>query len=62
MAKAHFTQADIKRALKVAHDVGLNVAGYRIEPDGSIQVMTAEAAESAADRALAVWEKSNAPR
>jgi hypothetical protein len=37
-----FTTSDIERALKVASKVGLRVAGYEIEPNGTIRILTGE--------------------
>jgi hypothetical protein len=35
-----FKFSDVKRAVQVAKDTGLPVAGYRIAPDGTITVDT----------------------
>jgi hypothetical protein len=53
-----FRVPDIKRAIKVAHDMGLTVTGYKIGADGSIHVQTLEQAESSADAALAAWQRA----
>lgn len=37
---ATFKQADVKRALKAALDLGLQVAAFRIDRDGNIDVKT----------------------
>ena len=38
MSKFKFNQADVKRALKAANDLGYNVHSYEITFDGSIKV------------------------
>ena len=42
-----FKIADVKRALRIAKDMGLEVTGYTIEPDGTIQVATGKPDEAA---------------
>lgn len=39
---ARFSQADLTRAIKSFEKAGMRVAGARIEPDGSITVLTGE--------------------
>jgi hypothetical protein len=58
-----FRQADIVRALKAAATAGLHVAGYKIDPQGKIEVVIGkpEAQSSNApvdelDRELQDWE------
>jgi type II secretory pathway component GspD/PulD (secretin) len=38
-----FSQADVTRAVKATERAGLRVAGVKIQPDGSIFVVTGEA-------------------
>lgn len=40
-APARFTQADLVRAIEGVKKTGLPVSGARIEPDGTIVVLTA---------------------
>ena len=40
MPKASVTQAAIERALKAGQAVGLSVAWYKVEPDGTVIVIT----------------------
>jgi hypothetical protein len=37
---ARFTSADISRAVRAAEKCGLSVAGYEIEPNGTIRILT----------------------
>ena len=39
-ARARFSQADLKRAIGVAEQCGLGIAGYEIAPDGTIRILT----------------------
>ncbi len=48
---AGFTMTQVKRALKVATDMGMQVTGYELTGEG-IKVFTAPAADNAADAAL----------
>jgi len=52
-----FRVPDLKRALKVALEIGLPVAGYKIGADGSIHVQTLEQAENSADAELEAWQR-----
>lgn len=61
MAKATFRQADVRRALKAAVEIGLSVSGYEIRPTGEIVVRTG-AEPSSADAALDAWKRSNDAR
>lgn len=54
-----FRAPDLKKAIKVAQDMGLIVVGYEIGRDGSFRVDTAVVAKDAADAALAGWEKTH---
>lgn len=40
-ARARFRANDLDRALKVAERNGLGIAGYEIDPDGTIRILTA---------------------
>lgn len=42
----------LKKAIKVAQDMGLSVMGYEITPEGAIKVSTASAQTDSADAAL----------
>ena len=37
---ARFSSADLKRAIRAAETLGLGVAGYEIEPNGTIRILT----------------------
>jgi hypothetical protein len=39
---ARFSQADLTRALKAFEKAGVSVAGGKINPDGSITILTGE--------------------
>lgn len=39
-ARARFTIAEIKRAKRAADELGLDVAGLEIAPDGTIRILT----------------------
>lgn len=43
--KARFTQADIQRLVKGAQAAGLEIARIEIEPDGTLAVVTTDAAD-----------------
>jgi hypothetical protein len=61
-APSTFRQADLVKALKAAAAAGLNVAGYKIDPQGKIEVVvdkpigTPAPADGELDRELADWE------
>jgi hypothetical protein len=55
----HFTQAQVRRAVKAAESAGLRVRGVRVYPDGSISVDTGDNAPIAVDShdsRLAAWD------
>lgn len=53
---ATFRQADIQRAIKAAQAMGLTVSGYRIDANGTIEVLTGpQASEQRAPSALEAW-------
>lgn len=54
-----FSAPALKKALKVAQDMGLPVVGYEIGPDGGFRVMTVGAAKNDADAALDNWKRAN---
>lgn len=54
-----FSAPALKKAIKVAQDMGLPVVGYEIGPDGGFRVMTSGEAKSDADAALDVWKRSH---
>jgi hypothetical protein len=59
---ATFRQADLKRALKAAADVGLQVTAFKIDPlSGRIEVVTGKAVEQDST-ALDDWRASRGPR
>lgn len=39
-ARARFSATDLTRAVKAAEKAGLCVAGYEIDPDGTIRILT----------------------
>jgi len=40
---ARFSQTDLTRAIKAFEKAGLHVAGGKISPDGTIQILTGQA-------------------
>ena len=54
-----FSAPNLKKAIKVAQDMGLPVIGYEIGPDGGFRVMTAGEAKNDADAALDAWKRAN---
>lgn len=54
-----FSAPNLKKAIKVAQDMGLPVIGYEIGPDGCFRVMTAGEAKNDADAALDAWKRAN---
>lgn len=54
-----FSAPALKKAIKVAQDMGLPVVGYEIGPDGGFRVMTAGAAKNDADTLLDSWMKTH---
>lgn len=55
--RATFSAPQVRKALKLATETGLPLAGYRVAPDGSIEVQFATKAETDADAALARWTR-----
>ncbi|HRO03125.1 MAG TPA: hypothetical protein PLS69_05930 [Terricaulis sp.] len=63
-ARARYApDAEVKRALRLAREEGLNPAGLTLGPDGSVTVLDSAASapahaglEGTADEALAAWE------
>jgi hypothetical protein len=53
-----FSALTLKKAIKVAQDMGLAVSGYEISPAGEIRVLTGAEAKNEADAALERWKKS----
>jgi hypothetical protein len=53
-----FSAPALKKAIKVAQDMGLAVSGYEIGPAGDIRVLTEAEAKNEADAALERWKKS----
>lgn len=53
-----FRVPDLKKAIKVAQDMGLAVTGYEIGPGGEIRIMTGGEAKNEAEAALDRWVKS----
>jgi hypothetical protein len=47
--RARFTQAELLRAIEAVRKAGLPVSGARIEPDGTIVVLTATGGAIAAN-------------
>jgi hypothetical protein len=51
-----FKQADVARAVKAAQKAKLPIGGVRIEPDGSILIVTGQPEPVAPSDALNEWE------
>lgn len=54
-----FSAPTLKKAIKVAQDMGLAVVGYEIGPGGEIRVQTGTEVKNDADAALSQWMKSH---
>lgn len=54
-----FKTPDLKKAIKVAQDMGLSVTGLEIGSDGAIRVTIAAELDDSAEAALARWEKKH---
>lgn len=55
---ATFSTPQLKKAIKVALDMGLPVAGYEVLADGGIRVLTVQEKQDQADAALDAWARS----
>lgn len=55
--RATFSAPEVRKALKLAAETGLPLAGYRVAPDGAIEVQFAAKSESDADAALSAWQR-----
>jgi hypothetical protein len=55
--RATFSAPAVRKALKLAKETGLPLAGWRVTPDGAIEVQFATKAESDADAALSAWQR-----
>ncbi|MDP5307587.1 hypothetical protein [Paracoccus spongiarum] len=53
-----FSTPRLKKAIKVALDMGLPVAGYEVLADGGIRVLTVQEKQDQADAALDAWARS----
>ncbi|WGR64920.1 hypothetical protein E3U24_06235 [Paracoccus pantotrophus] len=54
-----FSSPTLKKAIKVAQDLGLPIAGYEVLADGGVRVLTSPPAQSnQADAALDQWLKT----
>ena len=53
-----FTQADVARAVKAALKAKLPIGSIRIEPDGSILIVTAQPEDVAPSEAENEWESA----
>lgn len=48
----------VKKALKIAHDMGIQTSGYEITPEGGLRVLFATGSNNnGADAALAAWQQ-----
>lgn len=52
-----FNAPALKKAIKVAQDLGLTVLGYEITPEGSFKVSTNQEQQNSADAALDSWNR-----
>jgi hypothetical protein len=52
-----FSVPDVRKALKLATEMGLPLAGYEITPEGGLRVHFATGAASSADAALSAWQR-----
>lgn len=52
-----FKAPALKKALKVAQDMGLTVLGYEITPEGGFKISTTQEQTNAAEAALAAWQR-----
>lgn len=52
-----FNSPSLKKALKVAQDMGLTVLGYEITPEGGFKISTTHEKLDTADAALTAWKR-----
>ncbi len=55
---ATFSAPQVKKAIKLAQDLGLPVAGFEVLADGGIRVLTIQPKQNEADAALEAWMRS----
>ena len=55
---ASFSSPAVKKAIKVAQDMGLPVSGFELLSDGTIRILTGQDSRDPADAALEQWMKS----
>ncbi|MDO5613622.1 MAG: hypothetical protein Q4G14_10340 [Paracoccus sp. (in: a-proteobacteria)] len=52
---ATFSAPKVRKAIKLAQDMGLPVTGFEVLPDGGVRVQTALEKKNDADAALDAW-------
>lgn len=52
-----FNAPALKKAIKVAQDMGFTVLGYEITPEGGFKVSTNQEQQNTADAALDAWKR-----
>ena len=52
-----FNTPSARKALKLAQDMGLKIAGFEVTGEGGFRVMTASETENAADAAVDQWKR-----
>lgn len=52
-----FNSPTLKKAIKVAQDMGLTVLSYEITPDGGFKISTTQEKLDTADAALSAWKR-----
>lgn len=55
---ATFSAPKVKKAIKLAQELGLTVAGFEVLPDGGVRILTTQAQQDAADAALDGWMRA----